>query len=342
MWFSQKRRIKYLIDFCIIINYARLINYMRLLFSFFISRIIRKVYFRGMPWALSVEPAGFCNLECPECPLGAGVLHRKGGFVSMELFKKILNESQPELAWLNLYFQGEPFLNKSLPDLISEAKKYKIYTSISTNGHFLNEENCRKIINSKLDELIISLDGISSETYLKYRKGGDLGKVMNGITRLIEEKNKLRSPYPLITVQFIVFIHNEHEIPELINWCKVAKIDRLSLKSAQINDFGDGSIEPSSIEKYSRYKADNNGKYIMKGHLRNHCFRQWSSAVFSWDGQMTTCCYDKDLQFSPGNIDDASLRDLWNGGKLQHFRKQIISDKSVFEMCRNCPEGVKN
>ena len=331
-----------MIDFCRVMSFARLINYAQLLFSFFISRIAGKLYFRGMPWALSVEPAGFCNLECPECPLGAGVLQRKGGFVSTDLFRKIMNGSQPQLAWLNLYFQGEPFLNKSLPALISEAKKHKIYTNISTNGHFLDKENCRKIIDSKLDELIISLDGISNETYSKYRKGGDLSKVMNGITRLVEEKNRLRSPYPLITIQFIVFKHNEHEIPDLINLCKTAKIDKLTLKSAQINDFGDGSVEPSGIEKYSRYKADNNGKYIMKGRLRNHCFRQWSSAVFSWDGQMVPCCYDKDLQFSPGNVNDTSLRDLWKGGKLQQFRKQIISNKSVFEMCRNCPEGVKN
>ena len=295
-----------------------------------------------MPWALSVEPAGFCNLECPECPLGAGVLSRKGGIISMGLFMKILNESQPQLAWLNLYFQGEPFLNKSLPDLINEAKKHNIYTSISTNGHFLDEENCRKIVSSKLDELIISLDGISDEAYSKYRKGGDLSKVMSGITRLVEEKNRCNSPYPLITIQFIVFKHNEHEVKGLIDWCKTAKIDRLSLKSAQINDFGDGSVEPSIIKNYSRYKTGKDGKHILKGNSRNHCFRQWSSAVFSWDGQMAPCCYDKDLNFSPGNINEISLLDLWKGDKLQQFRTQIINDKECFEMCRNCLEGRGN
>ncbi|MDR2928617.1 MAG: SPASM domain-containing protein [Cytophagaceae bacterium] len=292
-----------------------------------------------MPWALSVEPAGFCNLKCPECPLGAGVLLRRGGFMSMEAYRNILKESQPLLIWLNLYFQGEPFMNRHLSDMIGEAKRYSIFTSISTNGHFLDEKRCIDVINANLDEIIISLDGITDDSYSKYRKGGNLETVKNGVERLIKKRKELNSKTPFITVQFIVFKHNEHEIEELTKWCKKVKTDRLILKSAQINDFGNGSVAPAASSKYSRYTQNKDGVLVMKGAPRNYCLRQWSSAVISWDGQMAPCCYDKDLKFSPGNINTFSLKQLWTDESMQKFRQQILIRRKDIDICQNCPEG---
>ncbi|HHU56798.1 MAG TPA: SPASM domain-containing protein, partial [Bacteroidales bacterium] len=71
------------------------------------------------------------------------------------------------------------------------------------------------------------------------------------------------------------------------------------------------------------------------------CYKQWSSAVVSWDGQVAPCCYDKDLDYSPGNIRQVPLPELWKGKKMQDFRNQVLTNKARIEMCRNCPEGRK-
>ena len=339
MWLSNTRQIKYSMRLCKILNFTRLLNYANLFFSYYLSRITGSSLHKGMPWALSVEPAGFCNLKCPECPVGADVLIRKGGYLSFDLFKKILTESQPAMGWLNLYFQGEPFLNSSLFDMINEAKNQNIFTVISTNGHFLDDENCQKLIKSGLSELIVSIDGIRDVSYSKYRKGGYLSKVQQGIKRLIEQRKFLRSVLPFVTIQFLIFKHNENEIDELKKWCKKTKVDRFIVKSAQINSFGDGSIEPPTLKKYSRYVKDENGRLIIKKKIKNRCFKQWSSAVFSWDGHLVPCCYDKNLEFSAGKITDNSLFQLWNSRKIKYIRKVIINDKKRLEMCNNCPEG---
>src|SRR5690554_7827354 len=62
----------------------------------------------GRPWALSVEPSGQCNLQCPECPVGAGVLTRKAGMMTPGILKELLDQAGTPLSFLNLYFQGEP------------------------------------------------------------------------------------------------------------------------------------------------------------------------------------------------------------------------------------------
>ena len=325
-----------------ILNLSRICNYIKLLYSLYLSRITKKPIIKGKPYSLSIEPSGFCNLKCPECPVGAGVLNRKGGNMSFELYKKILTQSQPELGWLNLYFQGEPFLNPELFDMIVEARKLNIFTSISTNGHFLNDENCDKLLFSKLSEIIVSMDGITDLSYSKYRKGGDLKTVKEGIIRLIEKRNSSGLLLPLITVQFLVFKHNEKEIPDIINWCKKEKVDKLKLKTAQLNDFGKGEIELPTLKKYSRYIQNDNGSLSIKKSIKNHCFKQWSSAVFSFNGQMAPCCYDKNLKYSPGNITDNSLEQLWNSSKMNSFRYNIINNKKSITICNNCPEGRGN
>jgi radical SAM protein with 4Fe4S-binding SPASM domain len=116
-------------------------------------------------------------------------------------------------------------------------------------------------------------------------------------------------------------------------------VDKLDLKSAQINDFGNNTVAPSTIEKYSRYHNLSDGKLEIKQKMQNHCFKQWSSSVVSWDGKMAPCCFDKDLEFSPGNLTQTPLEKLWHSKRLVGFRKTVLTNKKSIEMCQNCPEG---
>lgn len=292
-----------------------------------------------MPWALSIEPCGLCNLQCPECPVGAGVLTRKGDQMTSTTFTKILDEAGPRLMWINLYFQGEPMINPHVAEMIAEATKRNIYTCMSTNGHYLSEKRCAQLIESGLSSLVVSLDGITPTTYSHYRKGGDLKKVQEGIKRMVEMRQLSERKRPYISVQFVVFRHNEHEIADLRNWCRSIGADKLELKSAQINDFGNQTVAPSSIDRFSRYKTQPDGSFEIKKRLYNHCSKQWGSAVISWDGQMAPCCYDKDLEYSPGNIIYDPLKTLWKNKRLTNFRKAVLTNKSSIGMCRNCMEG---
>lgn len=340
MWFSEKRRISHFFYCLKLISYIRLWNFLLLSFSFFLSRLIKKPNVSGMPWAISVEPSGICNLKCPECPVGAGIISRKGDFMAPALFSKILEDAGTRLMWINFYFQGEPMINNHIFEMIKEASKHNIYSCISTNGHFLSKEQCLRLIEANLSNLIISLDGLTQDVYSKYRKGGDVDKVKDGIKQMVELRQKSGNKLPYITVQFVVFKHNEHEIEPMINWCRSAGVDKLEFKQAQINNFENRTvIAPSSIARFSRYNTLADGSIEMKKKLYNHCFKQWGSVVISWNGQLAPCCYDKDLIYSPGNIKNGSLKDIWYGKSLNGFRNQILTSKKNIDICNNCPVG---
>jgi len=83
----------------------------------------------------------------------------------MSDYKNIIDTLSPWLFYQMIYFQGEPFLHPQIFNIIKYAHQQKIYTCTSTNGHFITHENAQRIIESGLDKIIISVDGVNKETY---------------------------------------------------------------------------------------------------------------------------------------------------------------------------------
>lgn len=323
------------------LNFTRLSNLLKLYSSYYFSILTSKNLHSGLPFSVSIEPTSACNLHCPECPTGMKTLTRPTGNLSPELFKKTIDELEKQLIYLTLYFQGEPFLNKNFFDFVKYAKSKNIYTATSTNAHFLDEDNCRKIIDSGLDSLIISMDGVTQDAYSSYRKGGDIVKVKEGINRLIALKKKLGSKKPYTILQFLVLKTNGHQINEIKEFAKKAGIDEMQLKTAQFYNYENGNPLMPSEQKYSRYIKQPDSTYRIKGRLKNKCFRMWSSCVISWDGRIIPCCFDKDASHEMGNIQNSEFSSVWYSNEYNTFRKKILYNRKSIDICCNCTEGLK-
>ncbi len=292
----------------------------------------------GKPTTLSVEPTTSCNLRCPECPSGLRSFTRPTGMLQDQLFEKVILQSKSYLTWLHLYFQGEPFLNPRFLEMVKFADQNKIFTSTSTNAHYLDKVTVDKILKSGLKQLIVSMDGITQEVYQQYRVGGNLEKVQKGLKLLIEEREKIVNNYPRVILQFLVTGQNEHQIPDLKSWAKKMKVDELQLKTTQVYDFEEGSeLIPSDLG-YSRYIPSGDGKWKLKKKLENKCWRMWQGAVVTWDGQVVPCCFDKDASHVMGELKSQTLMAIWNSNSYQAFRNQLFMDRSQIEICRNCTE----
>ena len=149
-------------------------NFAKVLSSFYLTKILRRPIQWGMPVTVSIEPTTACNLRCPECPSGLRAFSRDTGNLKEDFFRKTVEELHRDLFYLIFYFQGEPYINPKFLDMVNHAHQRKIFTITSTNGHFLNDENARRTVESGLDRLIISVDGTTQETYEQYRVGGSL------------------------------------------------------------------------------------------------------------------------------------------------------------------------
>lgn len=223
--------------------------------------------------------------------------------------------------------------------MVKYANQHKIYTATSTNAHYLTPETCEKIIDSGLNKMIISLDGLDQKTYETYRKGGDLSKVMQGLENMHTAIQK-RGEGPHIVIQFIVFKSNEHQIEEVKALKKRFPGIEVKIKSAQFYEFEKGNELMPENQKYSRYKKIGD-KFKIDNELQNSCWRLWSSCVFTWDGKLVPCCFDKDAQHIMGDLQKETFENIWNGNSLNEFRKTVFSDRSQIEICKNCSEGSK-
>lgn len=294
-----------------------------------------------MPFSLSIEPTTACNLSCPECPSGLKQFTRPTGKLDLGVHQKMISQLKKSVFYINYYFQGEPFLHPNFLELIKEAKANKIYTSTSTNAHFINEKMAENIVESGLDRLIISIDGLTQETYENYRIHGRLDKVIEGSKHMVQAKLKLNSKTPHLIFQFLTVKPNEHEIPQVFELGKVMGIDEVRIKSAQLYDFENGNPLMPENEKYSRYKKQSDGTYRMKYKLGNHCWRMWSSSVLTWDGKVVPCCFDKDAKHVLGTVEDNNFESIWRDPVYNSFRQAVLSSRNEIEICKNCSEGSK-
>jgi radical SAM protein with 4Fe4S-binding SPASM domain len=317
----------------------RVINGIKVISSYYLSKLIKQPIQWGYPIAFSVEPTTSCNLRCPQCPSGLRSFTRETGSLELETYKTIIDQLYRTSGYITLYFQGEPYLNKNFNAIVNYAFQKKMYTATSSNAHYFTKENAENVIKSGLDRLIISIDGIDQETYSKYRIGGSIDKVIKGTQALIEAKKNLKSKTPHIIWQFIVFRHNEHQLEDIKKMAAEVDVDELSIKTAQIYEFETGNDLIPTNENYSRYKKDENG-YRFKNKLLNHCWKLWSSCVFTWNGQVVPCCFDKDAHYQLGSINSKSFKEIWQGDAYQRFRSQLIKGRKHIDICKNCSEGT--
>ncbi|MCE5345249.1 MAG: SPASM domain-containing protein [Bacteroidales bacterium] len=305
-------------------------------YSYLKSAITGSVTVKGMPVAVGVELTNNCNLKCPECSSGSGRMIRERGFMDIGLFNRVIEELDPYLCSINLYFQGEPMLHPLFFSFLTN--RIHTYTVVSTNGHFLSEENAKKIVRSGLKKLIISLDGIDQDTYSAYRVNGNIDTVINGIKNVTDAKKRYKSSIN-IEIQFVVSKLNEHQIPEARDLAHRLKASFI-LKSMQIINPGDIGTWLPSEKRFSRYKIKNGG-YVIKNSLPDRCARLWFNPVITWDGKVVPCCFDKDAEFVMGDLNQDSFRDIWNGPKYRSFRKSILLGRHMIDICRNCTSGLR-
>lgn len=316
-------------------------NATQVMLSYQLSKLMKKPVQWGLPVSVSFEPTTSCNLRCPECPSGLRSFTRPKGMLEKNFFKETIDDIYKELLYLIFYFQGEPYLNPDFLEMVKYANEKGIYTATSTNAHYLTDENAKRTVESGLDRLIISIDGTTQDVYKQYRVGGHLEKVIEGARNIVKWKKKLNSKKPFVFFQFLVVKPNEHQINDIKKLAKEIGVDQVRFKTAQVYDYeNDPHNLIPTINKYSRYKKDKNGRMQVKSGMKNHCWKLWHANVITWDGLVVPCCFDKDAAHRLGNLKMQRFKEIWNNDNYKQFRSELMTSRQNIDICANCSEGL--
>jgi radical SAM protein with 4Fe4S-binding SPASM domain len=115
-------------------------------------------------------------------------------------------------------------------------------------------------------------------------------------------------------------------------------VDELQFKSAQFYDLSKDNYLIPTNPKYSRYKQENNGNWILKKSISNKCFKMWHSCVITWNGDVVACCFDKNADYKFGNITESPLDVIWSNVKSSQYRNALLKNRKSISICNNCNE----
>lgn len=289
----------------------------------------------GRPVHLTIEPTNICDLRCPVCETGAGILNREKGSMSLENFKIIIDKLSEHVNTLFFYFMGEPFLNKNTYDMISYASRKGIFVSTCTNGHFVD---AKAIIESGIGEVSFQIGGLTQETHEIYRVRGNLKKTLDNLVATVEEKRRHPQSRTKISVGFIIMKHNEHEVDDFLKFAQEIGVDDAQVVSPCVRNIEQGRQFLPQDDKYWFYNRKAFEEGILRPNLvpHNHCEWLYYSTTIQWNGDVVPCCRDAQGEYVMGNIFEQDFYEIWNGERLRELRRKVNLGQANLKLCRLC------
>lgn len=290
------------------------------------------------PTGLMLEPANVCNLNCTGCWTNNTEHQDRNHYLSVQHFKKIMEDLGDYLNVIWLWGWGEPFLNKNIYSMIRKAREKQIVVISSTNGNVTwDEHEVEELVKAGLSKLIFAVDGMNQETYSKYRIGGSLQKILDNIQLLVEAKKRLGSALPLINMRMLVMGHNEHQTEDFMTLGKSLEVDIVSFKTMCDYRKGDLNADFPKNEKYLRYNLETQRDPSIKQEPY-YCYRPWRRLEIFADGAVTPCEFDLNREYLLGMLDDdIPLTAMWNNAVMKDFRRQFMKEIDKISFCGNCP-----
>lgn len=268
------------------------------------------------PYSLFVDVCNACNFKCRFCAIqyAKRELPFRKMCMNYDLFCKIIDDlkrfPQP-LKMLRLAANGEPLLNKRLPEMIQYAKDKRVteWVEFVSNASLLTPELNRKLVLAGLDRIRISIEGINAEAY--YEMCG-------------------------VKINWDQFIANIKDLYDHRGNCEIyiktvdAAVDTEEKRQTFFSTFGD-ICDKISVEHiipiWTGYDEINQDFTIeTKEGLHGHkvkeievCPFPFYSFVVNPDGEATVCCSDWERKISIGNALSESIYDIWKGEKYYSF-----------------------
>jgi MoaA/NifB/PqqE/SkfB family radical SAM enzyme len=281
------------------------------------------------PISLTIDACTNCRLRCVRCPVtargyapGFGKTH-----LTLENFKRLLDDN-PQLVIVHFDSHGEMFQNPELLEIVACADQRRLPTFCSAGVHlnYATREALEGLVKYRLRSLVCSIDGATDAVYRMYRVGGDLTRVINNVRAINHFKTKYRSPYPALTWQFIVFGHNEHEIPPAR-----ALATKLGMRFVpKLNWDPDYSPirDPEFVKAQTGWNhttRDEFDRATGRDLARRACHSLWNSPRISADGQVTGCCRNVWSGFGGNAFHDGYVAAA-NGERIAFARKMLLGE----------------
>ena len=291
------------------------------------------------PFTLFVFPTTYCNFKCVYCghSLGHQNMFEQYGFkpehMTMETFTKVIEQASEFPApfkVVSLTGHGEPLLNPYIADMIRMVKEKNIAkrVEIISNASLLTKDKADGLIESGLDTLRISIQGISSKKYKDMCKYDiEFNELVSNISYFYKHKNNCD-----LFVKIMDVALEEGETEKFYQiFDKIT--DRMYIEHCRPVYTG------VKLTENMEFTADRYGRQHKPRKVCPLCFYMLS--VFP-NGDVEPC----DTIYKPivlGNIHQETLKSMWQGKAHKKFQQmQLELKRHQNAKCAGCcaPDDV--
>jgi len=139
----------------------------------------KKEYCESPPIEVAIETTNFCNLRCTHC--AHEIMKRKQEHMSLESFKKIVDDISYYRPYIDFHLHGEPLLNKNLVEMVAYTKEKHLENRLITNMTLLTRERSRELLEAGLDYICMSFSGATKETYENIHRNARFEETLKNI-----------------------------------------------------------------------------------------------------------------------------------------------------------------
>jgi len=305
------------------------------------------------PRSIQVECTTRCNLKCTFCELSYWT--EKPADLEFENLRKMA-EQLPKLRRVDLTGIGESLMNRDFFRILEFLKSRRIYVTLNDNFTLMSEKTARRLVDLEVDQIFLSLDGATKQTYEKIRVGANFDKVIENARGLMRIKRETGKRRPEVKINTVVCLTNYNELPGIVELAHEMGVGMVqfvnvmtfesttALKTQQVMR----SVEESLGAARERARQLD---VVVKAELFEklpvqQCDFPWKRNFVTQNGYLHPCCHttqtgDRTAQNgrSFGNLLESSFQEMWKGVAYSALRRKIRQGILPSE-CQYCPKYV--
>ena len=299
-------------------NFNNWVNYLiyRYKFKVFPGKFIESDF----PIYALIEIISVCNLRCVMCYQSDKTFTKKPYMGSMEenLFYKIIDQLyEGGTQAVTFGSRGEPTLHNKIGKFIDYASNKFLDFKLITNATRLDDELSHRILSSNINLLTFSIDAYDKSTYEEIRLRSDFDLVFNNIKKFNDLREKEYPKSSLITRVSGVKVKNSNQNEnEFLKFWK-PYVDEVGMKSA--------------FERWDTYSNTPHPDFLTP------CSFLWERMYIWFNGVVNPCDSDYKSFLTYGNINNNSIKQIWNSDELKKVRKSHLENqRSKNYPCDRC------
>jgi wyosine [tRNA(Phe)-imidazoG37] synthetase (radical SAM superfamily) len=286
----------------------------------------------SFPSQVIIDVTEVCNLACVHCPHPEFKKSKyyDARYLEPELNAKIVDEirtaGKGTTQYIRYSSEGEPLVHPKGYEMIEYATRNSgVFVTLTTNGTIMNEKRTRKLLDSGVHMIDISIDAFTPETYSKIRVNGDLNVTRKNVLNLLAWIRQSGSSTKVV-VSFIEQPQNRHEAEQFEAFWKGEGADYVVIR--RLHSAAGAVVNIANIMRAEQV-----------GVKRRPCVYLWERIVLNPRGYLSFCPADWTHGSTICDYRTTTLAEVWQGEFYRRLREaHLTNNYASHGFCGQCPD----